>query len=318
MNTLDRVPSAGALAGLPDDVQAFVNAGKAENTKRGYRPRLGRLPHLVHPACPARAACGAGHGSRLPRAPGRQRKDGGDHRSPCRRDPLCPLPRRRRVTNQLPIVTATLAGIRRQLGTAPKAKAPLMTVDLRRMVDALPASLLGLRDRALLLVGFAGAFRRSELVALTLADVRECAEGSAGDGAPRSKTDQEGEGQVKGIPYGRNESACPVRALRAWLEAAGVKDGPLFRSVSRHGRVGGGLSDRDVARAVKKAAAAAGIDPALFSGHSLRSGLATSAAAAGVSERIIMQQTGHKSERMVRRYIRDGNLFRENAAAAVL
>lgn len=214
------------------------------------------------------------------------------------------------------LVRSTWAGIRRTLGTAQKGKAPVLTADLRRMVEGLGDDLRGRRDRALLLVGFAGAFRRSELVGLDATDIVD-----NGDGLVvtlrRSKTDQEGEGRPVGIPYGGNPATCPVRALRAWLAAASIDDGPLFRPLPG-GRVGAGrLSDRTVARIVKARAGAVGIDPTSVAGHSLRSGLATSAAKAGASERAIMAQTGHKSVAMVRRYIRDGDLFRENAAAQV-
>src|SRR5690606_28465008 len=129
--------------------------------------------------------------------------------------------------------------------------------------------------------------------------------------------DQEGAGRKVGIPYGSDPSTCPVRSLRAWLELAGINEGAAFRSVSRHGKVGARLSGRDVARTVKAAAEAAGIDPVRVSGHSLRAGLATSAAKAGKSERAIMAQTGHRSVNMVRRYIRDANLFTDNAAAGI-
>lgn len=132
----------------------------------------------------------------------------------------------------------------------------------------------------------------------------------------RSKTDQEGQGRRVGIPYGSNPATCPVRALGAWLEPSTIVDGPLFRPVNRHGQIGPGrLTSQSVALIVKRSAAAAGLDQATYSGHSLRAGLATSAAAAGVSERSIMDQTGHNSVQMVRRYIREGSLFRENAAA---
>src|SRR5262249_1206970 len=133
----------------------------------------------------------------------------------------------------------------------------------------------------------------------------------------KSKTDQEGEGYLKGIPYGSAPATCPVRALRAWLDASGITTGPLFRSVWKSGQRlrPSGLNDRAIAEVVKRAAAVAGYDPARFSGHSLRAGLATSAGAAGVDERTIMEQTGHKTTTMVRRYIRRGALFRNNAAA---
>jgi site-specific recombinase XerD len=220
-------------------------------------------------------------------------------------------------------VRSTWAGIRRTHGTAEAGKTPVLVADLRRLVATLPESPLGVRDRALLLLGFAGAFRRSELVGLDVGDVRE-----TGDGLVvtlrRSKTDQEGQGAEKGIPYGSDRATCPVRAVRAWLaHLAGIpgelaRGAPLFRRVDRHGRIHPGrLSDRAVALVVKRTAAAAGLDPALYAGHSLRAGLATSAAAADVPERVIAQQTGHKSMAVLRRYIRSGSLFRENAAARV-
>ncbi len=211
-------------------------------------------------------------------------------------------------------VRTVTAGIRRAKGTAQVGKAPAVTRDLRAMVAALPPTLLGRRDRALLLVGFAGAFRRGELVALDVADVAETHEG-LGVTIRKSKTDQEGAGRTVGIPYGSHPASCPVRALRAWLTGAGVAEGALFRGVDRHGRVLGRLSDKGVARVVQRAAAAAGLDPTNYAGHSLRAGLATAAAQGGASERAIMAQTGHKSTAMVRRYIRDGELFTDNAAA---
>jgi integrase len=131
----------------------------------------------------------------------------------------------------------------------------------------------------------------------------------------RSKTDQEGNGRKVGIPYGANPETCPVRVLQGWLEQAGISNGPLFRSLNRHGHLQAGrLSGIDVARVVEKLADRAGLDAAKYAGHSLRAGHATSAAIAGASERSIMRQTGHRSVQMVRRYIRDGSLFRENSA----
>jgi len=214
-------------------------------------------------------------------------------------------------------VRAVFAGIRRAHGSAQRGKSPILTAELRRMIACLPDSVLGQRDRALLLLGFAGAFRRSELVALDLSDVTFAREGLVVR-LRQSKTDQEGHGRSIGIPYGSHPATCPVRALQDWLEVRGAGSGPLFHPLNRHGRVlPSRLSDRAVARVVQRTAAAVGLDPAGFGGHSLRAGLATSAAAAGVSERAIMAQTGHKSLAMVRRYIREGTLFTDNAAAAV-
>lgn len=209
------------------------------------------------------------------------------------------------------------AGIRRVHGVAQQGKAPVVTADIKAMVDSLPGGLLGLRDRALLLVGFAGAFRRSELVSLTRGDIQFTTDGLTIH-LRRSKTDQEGQGRLVGIPYGSHRETCPVRSVQAWLEAAGITEGPLFRSINRHGQMqAGALSDKAVALIVKRWAEAAGLDSTQYAGHSLRAGLATAAAQAGVAERVIMAQTGHHSADMVRRYIREGSLFRENAAAEV-
>ncbi len=215
------------------------------------------------------------------------------------------------------IVRAVMAGIRRNKGTSQQGKIPVLTSDIRVMVEVLPDNLLGIRDRALLLLGFAGAYRRSELVSLNVEDIT-----FARDGLRvllrKSKTDQEGQGITKGIAYGSHLETCPVRALQQWIEASKIKTGPLFRAINRHGQMQPGrLSDKAVALIVKRQASAAGLDPALYSGHSLRAGLATSAAEAGVNERTIMKQTGHKSENMVRKYIRMGSLFQENASAMV-
>jgi integrase len=215
------------------------------------------------------------------------------------------------------LVRKVMAGIRRRKGVAQIGKAPVLPDDLRQMLRHLDDRPAGLRDRALLLLGFAGAFRRSEVVSLDVADVQFRREGLVVT-LRRSKTDQEGEGTVKGIPAGRRPETCPVKALKAWLAAAAIEEGPLFRPIDRHGNIKPQrLADYHVARLVKRLAEAAGLDPAAYSGHSLRAGLATAAAQAGADERAIMKQTGHRSERMVRRYIRDGQLFRDNAAGDV-
>jgi site-specific recombinase XerD len=203
------------------------------------------------------------------------------------------------------IVRNTLKGIRRTLGTAARPKSPTLTDDIRAMVDVADLGLIGTRDRALILLGFSGAFRRSELVGLDIAD---CAFGKDGITVTsrRSKTDQDGAGRKIGIPYGSNPETCPVRTIQAWIEMGALLGGPLFRSINRHGQVQAGrLSGIDVARVLKKLAERAGLDPAKYAGHSLRAGHATSAAIAGASERSIMKQTGHRSVQMVRRYIRD-------------
>jgi integrase len=212
------------------------------------------------------------------------------------------------------IVRNTLKGIKRTIGTAAIQKAPTLTDDIRAMVDVTDAGLIGARDRAVILLGFAGAFRRSELVALDIDDLTFGHDGLTVT-LRRSKTDQDGQGRKVGIPYGSNPETCPVRSLRAWIEASGSDSGPVFRSLNRHGQIQPGrLSGSDLARVDKKLAQRVGLDARKYAGHSLRAGHATSAAIAGASERSIMNQTGHRSVQMVRRYIRDGNLFRENSA----
>lgn len=214
-------------------------------------------------------------------------------------------------------VRAVLRGIRRVHGTAQRRVDPLLREDLLAVVDSLPDTTKGKRDRALLLVGFGAALRRSELVALTVEDVRFVPEGVIVR-LRRSKTDQEAAGRNVGIPNGRTR-ACPVKALRAWLDHAGITNGPIFRSVAKGGRIqSDAMTAQSVALIVKHHAAAVGLDPDRFSGHSLRAGLITSAAKLGVSAHKLRQQSGHRSETMLARYIRDGELFASNAAGAVL
>jgi len=210
-----------------------------------------------------------------------------------------------------PAVAATRKGIRRRLGMAPTQKAALSPKELRLMVIGLPDRLIGTRDRALLLLGFAGAFRRSELAALDVEDLAFCPEGVRVN-LRRSKTDQEGQGRVVGIPPSTDPALCPVRGVRAWLEEGRVTAGPVFREVSRHGRIGTRrLNCRVVGTAVKRAAAAVGLDATKLAGHSLRAGYATSAAQAGKPVLTIQQQTGHKSIAMVSRYVRVADLFKD-------
>jgi integrase len=210
-----------------------------------------------------------------------------------------------------PAVRATLRGLAREQGTAQRQVKPLRLTALRRMLDEIPADLMGHRDSAILLMGFAGAFRRSELVALDCTDLAWEEEGLIVT-LRRTKTDQTGEGRKVAIPYGSDPVTCPVRVMRRWLSArvqAGLAAAPVFVSV-RDQR----LSGAAIAAVVKRRAARAGLDPADLSGHSLRAGFATEAAAQGASERAIARQTGHRNLQTLRRYIREGTLWRENAA----
>jgi integrase len=215
------------------------------------------------------------------------------------------------------LVRATLRGIRRVKGCAQREAKPLLRDDLLLVLDAMGDSIKDMRDRALLLIGFAGALRRSELVGLDVGDIEHVRQGIILH-LRRSKTDQDGEGRKIGIPFGRTRW-CPVAALDAWLTASGIAEGAIFRPGDRHGRMHGArLSGEAVSLVVRERVAAAGLEPTLYSGHSLRAGLATSAAQAGVPTWRIKAQTRHASDAMLARYIRDGGLFTENAAGALL
>jgi site-specific recombinase XerD len=295
-----------------EQVREYIRASKAENTLRGYRADWREFGAWCesHGICPLPAAAEA-VASYIAECAGRL-KVGSIQR---RINAIAEAHKAVRLESPThhAMVTNTMKGIRRTKGTAPAQKAPALTEDIRAMVDATDAGIIGARDRALILLGFASAFRRSEIVGL---DVEDCT--FTKDGLTillrRSKTDAVGAGRKIGIPYGSNPETCPIRVLQSWIELAGISTGPLFRSISRHGRVRPGrLSGIDVARVVKKLAERAGLDPVKYAGHSLRAGHATSAAIAGASERSIMQQTGHRSVQMVRRYIRDGSLFRDNS-----
>lgn len=229
-----------------------------------------------------------------------------------------------------------LRGLRRKLGAPPVKKTPLLADEVKAIVRALPETVGGARDRALLLLGFAGGFRRSELVAIDVEDLAFVADGLVVT-IRRSKTDQEGEGQAVGIPPGSAPEVCPVQAVKDWLLLlkttpastarrrrplpAGRRT-PLFREVTRLAQLGPALSDRSVAvvvqRAVASSSAMAGKDPSAYGGHSLRAGFVTSAAKAGKSERKIMEQTRHTSVVTMRGYIREAGLFEENAADGLL
>jgi site-specific recombinase XerD len=303
------------VAPLPslEQVREFIRASKAENTLRGYQSdwrdfcawceshALAVLPAAPETVASYIAECAA------------SLKVGSIQR---RLNAITEAHKAVGLTSptHTAIVRNTMKGIRRMIGTAPAQKTPTLTDDIRAMVDTTDAALIDIRDRAVILLGFAGAFRRSELVGLDIADLDFSRDGLTVN-LRRSKTDQEGAGRKVGIPYGSNPETCPVRSIQAWLEVSGVQAGAMFHSINRHGQVQAGrLSGGDIARIVKKLAQRAGLDSAKYAGHSLRAGHATTAAIAGASERSIMNQTGHRSAQMVRRYIRDGNLFRENSA----
>ncbi|WP_038972190.1 site-specific integrase [Bradyrhizobium genomosp. III] len=215
-----------------------------------------------------------------------------------------------------PLVRATLRGVKRTYGCAQHQAKPLLLSELIQVLGATGDKPKDVRDRALLLIGFAGALRRSELVGLNLNNVEHVRQGMIMH-LRHSKSDQEARGQKIGIPLARGQW-CPVAALEAWLAISSISDGPIFRPVDRHGRVHDGrLSGEAVGEIVRQRVSAAGLDPSGYSGHSLRAGLATSAAQRRVPTWTIRAQTRHASDAMLSRYIRDGELFTHNAAGAL-
>jgi site-specific recombinase XerD len=212
-----------------------------------------------------------------------------------------------------PAVRAVWSGIRRRHGVAPRKMRAARTQLIRAMLAPFEDRLADHRDRVLLLFGFAGALRRSELVGLDAADVREDEHGLRVR-IGRSKTDQDAEGRQVGLPYGSHPATCPVRAWRAWLAASGITSGPAFRGIDRHGRLSARrLSTRAVADIVKRRAAAAGL-AGPFAGHSMRAGFATEGYAAGTPELAIMRHGRWKSASVMRGYVEDGGVWTDNAA----
>jgi site-specific recombinase XerD len=209
------------------------------------------------------------------------------------------------IDTKHPIIVENLMGIKRTNGSNQKGKKPLLINDLKLLIQAIDKSkeknIRKIRDKALVLIGFSGGFRRSELVDIEYEDIEFVEEGVK-IFVKRSKTDQSGEGMTKAIPYFDNINFCPVKALSKWIVEADLKDGKIFN-----------ISDKNVALIIKKYAKYAGLDAHRYAGHSLRSGFATSTAESGAEERNIMAMTGHKSTEMVRRYIKEANLFKNNA-----
>ena len=327
---------------IPVGQSDYPSFARASNTERAYDAdwrhfaawctRHGVVPCPVDPRHVARYLVALVNGSRSP--------DGGWLERPRR---IATLERRLAAIRQRhriegvsldlrdPVLADTWRGIRRSASAASQAKEPTVTEFVRALVEVLPHTMLGIRDRALLLIGFAGAFRRSELVDIDHEDCALHADGIvislgmvAGD--PEHRT------HAVAVPYGLHRETCPVHALTDWLTAAAISDGPLFRPVTRYGSVlPQRLAARSVALIVKRtvqsaqdAARAQGndtlaqsLDPARYAANSLRSGFIISAAAAGVSERDIMRHTRHWRVETLEKYTRQATLFRHNAAAKV-
>jgi len=216
-----------------------------------------------------------------------------------------------------PTIIENIMGIKRRKGSIQKGKKPLLINSLKQLINVIDEynniEIKKLRDRSIILVGFSGGFRRNELVSLDYDDLDFVAEGLKIN-IKRSKTDQFGEGSVKALPYFDNSQYCPVVSLKKWIEVSNISSGSLFRRFSKGSKLTENrLTDQTVALLIKEYLKIAGIDSKNYSGHSLRSGFATSAAESGVEERNIMAMTGHKSTEMVRRYIKEANLFKNNA-----
>lgn len=297
------------LAGHPGTVSDYIAAALADNTRQAYQGDLqdfllwgGAVPSTPETLAAYIAARAEIHSpytiSR--RVTGISRA----HTSQGLPDP---------AKNDL--VRVVLRGVRRTHGKPQRQAAPLLKADLLSLLPLMTGT-KGIRDRALILLGFAAALRRSELVALDFTDLEFVSEGLIVC-LRRSKTDQLGEGRRIAVPNGRT-SVCAVKAVQDWLEHAKISSGAIFRSVRKAGVIGDRLTAQSVSLIVKHYTQAAGLPASEFSGHSLRSGLVTSAAQAGASVLKLKEQTGHRSDAMLYRYIRAGNQFVGNAAGMVL
>ena len=216
-----------------------------------------------------------------------------------------------------PSIIENIMGIKRRKGSIQKSKKPILISHLKKIINVIDEqknkNIKKLRDRTLILIGFSGGFRRNEIVSLDYDDLDFVEEGLKIN-IRRSKTDQFGEGSVKALHYFDSTKYCPVISLKNWIEISKIESGPLFRRFIKGSKLSNNrLTDQTVALIIKEYLKLAGIDNKNYSGHSLRSGFATSAAESGVEERSIMAMTGHKSTEMVRRYIKEANLFKNNA-----
>ena len=216
-----------------------------------------------------------------------------------------------------PIITENLLGIKRVKGSIQKGKKPILINHLKSIVNVIDEQkceeIKKLRDRSIILIGFGGGFRRTELISIDYEDLDFVEEGLKIT-LRRSKTDQFGEGLIKGLPYFTNETYCPVTSLKNWINLSQIKTGPIFRRFAKGSILTGHrLTDQSVVLIIKNYLKLLGIENQNYSGHSLRSGFATVAAESGADERSIMAMTGHKTTQMVRRYIKEANIFKNNA-----
>ena len=297
------------------EVRAFVEASKADNTRKAYAKdwqhfehwcnARGEIPLPAFPDTVARYIAALAETHKPSTLQRRLASISVAHQAAGHQTPA-----------SSPLVRATMQGIRRRVGMAQRQAAPLMVEHVRRAVALMGDSLQDTRDKAILLLGLAGAFRRSELVALDVADLDFRDQGVVVT-LKRSKTNQEGRAETKDIGYGSHALTCPVRALKKWILEGGIAEGPVFRPVTRLEGGQNRLGDRAIARIVKGAAQRIGLAPELFSGHSLRAGFVTQGYREGVPESDIMQQTGHRSREVLAKYRREGERFRTNLSAKV-
>ena len=221
------------------------------------------------------------------------------------------------LDNKHPVIIENLMGIKRTKGSIQRGKKPILINHLKAIINVINEEKIEeikkIRDKAIILVGFGGGFRRTELVSIDYEDLEFVPEGVKII-LRRSKTDQFGEGMTKGLPYFTNETYCPVVHLKKWIKISNIKDGPVFRRFAKGcSLTSNRLTDQSVVLLIKKYLELAGIENKNYSGHSLRSGFATVSAESGADERSIMAMTGHKTTQMVRRYIKEANLFKNNA-----
>ena len=221
------------------------------------------------------------------------------------------------VDTKHPIIIENLLGIKRAKGSIQRGKKPILINHLQKIIEVInndtSPEIKKLRDKSLILIGFSGGFRRSEITSLDYEDLEFVEEGMK-ILVRRSKTDQFGEGHLKGIPYFTSSQLCPVKSLKEWINVSQTNSGPIYRKFNKGFSLSNQrLSDQSVALLIKNYLNLAGIDSKNYSGHSLRSGFATVTAEAGADERSIMAMTGHKTTQMVRRYIKEANIFKNNA-----
>lgn len=309
--TFDNLPLSQPIEGASEKVREFLQASTAEATLKAYRCDIEHFIAWggVLPACSQLIANYlADHAGSLSVATLERR--------------LAALSKvHKALGNDNPartnLVRTTMSGIKRTKGKTQRQVAPITKERLLKMVDACDESVRGLRDKAILLIGFSAALRRSEIVALNHNNLEFVPEGMIIT-IERSKTDQEGQGRKIGVPFAHGE-VCPVLTTQQYIKASALTLGPLFRPMKSKTHLGTSrLTATSIAIIIKLKAELAGYNPSLFSGHSLRAGFATTAAQLDVATWSIMQQTGHRSHKSLQRYIRDTSLFKSNAMSAIL